>query len=60
MADEHVGCLARDGRSKYKFLSKSQAKGRAREVAKRNGIKMSVYRCPTCDFWHMTTRRPKK
>jgi hypothetical protein len=43
---------------KYQHPDRFSALKVARRVGKRKGIKLYVYRCAHCRYWHLTRRSP--
>jgi hypothetical protein len=41
------------GRPKVPYATRDEAAAIARRLAARDGVTMSVYRCPTCARWHV-------
>ncbi len=51
------GLLERMCFDKHAFVRRSQARRAKRERARWFGCTFSIYRCPICGWWHLTTRR---
>jgi hypothetical protein len=52
--NESYLCLASNGRRKASYRSQAVAKQAARRLkAKRQ--RQYPYKCPTCEFWHLTS-----
>ena len=39
------------------YLTESQARGVARKCEDKRGVKLKVYRCPVCLWWHLAKQR---
>jgi hypothetical protein len=49
-------CMNANGTAKWRWTSRHQAKDVARKQGRREGVKFSVYACPTCDGYHVAHR----
>lgn len=47
-------CLDSNGRPKAAYETKDDAERRAQILLKEQGIRLKIYQCPNCNFWHLT------
>ena len=51
----HVSsCLDSSGKAKATYESEGDAKRRAEILYDEKGVKLKVYRCNDCNYWHLT------
>ena len=43
----------RNGRPKKAYATRNDAEAQAQSMTKRDGARMSAYKCGTCDKWHV-------
>ncbi|WP_103035666.1 hypothetical protein [Castellaniella caeni] len=47
----HFNCVA-----KTRYRNERVATIRAKQIGKRRGVELWVYKCPECKGWHLTSR----
>ena len=52
----HSDCLDSSGNPKNRYYSENEARNSARYQQETRGVKLRVYHCPECGFWHLTKR----
>ena len=54
-ADKEAAFRRKSCESKNRYASKSEAQLAIASCAEYSTVKLSVYRCPYCDGWHLTS-----